>query len=77
MPAERIYYQAVDQGGDVNDLGPLQGDGQITISEPVGSSSRKALAEENKVHGKDALLKIKDFNPDLYNLLEKAFDPKK
>ena len=77
LPAEHIYYQAADQGTDINDSGPLQGDGQVTISEPVGSSSRKALNEENKVHGKDALLKIKDFNPDLYRLLEKAFDPKK
>lgn len=45
------------------------------LSAPVGTSSKVEVSQKEKVHGKDALKKIKDINPALYEILSKAYVP--
>ena len=45
------------------------------VSDPVGTSSRANMEVKQGVHGKDALKKIKEVNPALYEIISKAYVP--
>ena len=45
--------------------------------QPKGTSSKLEVPPKEAVHGKDALKKIRDFNPALFEIISKAYDPKK
>ena len=74
LTADKIFYeQEMDKP---NQLASTNASGGPT-SVPLGTSSRADLVPKEKVHGKDALKKIKDFNPALYEILSRAYIPEK
>ena len=74
MSADQIFFEQEMDGA--NNLAPLNKNGE-PAGKPVGTSSKVGLDKKETVHGKEALKKIKDFNPALFKIISEAYDPKK
>ena len=70
MNADQIFYdQEMDRTVKIGEVDSTGG----PISNPVGTSSKTKTEQKENVHGKDALKKIREFNPALYEVLSKAY----